>query len=102
LGIFISALPSIIHHNFYPPITSILANPYSLLALSIGGSILLVSKIPFMAIKFNTYRWEHNKIRYIFLLVALCLVIFLQNEGIALSMVFYCAISVFKKKYFIQ
>ncbi|OJW67416.1 MAG: CDP-diacylglycerol--serine O-phosphatidyltransferase [Candidatus Amoebophilus sp. 36-38] len=99
LGILISTLPPIIANNHYPTISYLLTQPYTLVALSVFGSVLLITRIPFMAFKFNGYKWEANRIKYIFLLVGICFVIIWRVEGIALSMLMYIILGSLLQKY---
>jgi len=98
-GIFVSTLPAVIASNNYPVINSILAHPYTLVALSILGSFLLVSKIPFMAFKFSNYSWKVNRIKYIFMLTVMCFIIVWRTEGVALSMLLYIILGSVLQKY---
>ncbi len=89
LGIFISTLPPIIANNHVPIITQMLAAPSTLGALSCIGSMLLVSNIPFMALKFQGYSWRLNRIRYICLGSAIISMVVWRVEGIGLSLLVY-------------
>jgi CDP-diacylglycerol--serine O-phosphatidyltransferase len=98
-GIFISTLPAVIANNNHPAINSILSHPYTLVALSIIGPLLLVSKIPFMAFKFSNYSWRSNRVKYTFMLTAVLLIAVWRTEGIALSMLLYIAFGNALQKY---
>lgn len=98
LGIFISTLPPIIARNNYPIVNYVLAQPCTLVALSCIGSILLVSNIPFMALKFQGYSWRLNGIRYLFGGIAITCVAIWGIEGIALSMLVYIVFGNFLQK----
>lgn len=99
LGLFISTLPPIIAHNNYPELNNILTQPYTLVILSVLGSILLVTKIPFMAFKFEGYAWQPNRMRYLFVSIALICVAIWHMEGIALSMLLYIIFGSLLQKY---
>jgi CDP-diacylglycerol--serine O-phosphatidyltransferase len=98
-GIFVSTLPDVIARNHYPAISHILAHPYTLIMLSVLGSLLLVSKIPFMAFKFNNYSWKANHIKYLFMLIVICFIVLFRTEGIALSMLLYIILGSALQKY---
>ncbi|ACE05539.1 CDP-diacylglycerol/serine O-phosphatidyltransferase [Candidatus Amoebophilus asiaticus 5a2] len=98
-GIFISTLPNVITRNNYPAISHILAHPYTLATLSILGSLLLVSNIPFIAFKFSGYSWRANRIKYIFILTAAFLIGGWRIEGVALSMLLYIVFGSTLQKY---
>jgi CDP-diacylglycerol---serine O-phosphatidyltransferase len=99
LGLFISTLPPIIAHNNYPALNNILIQPYMLVALSVLGSILLVSKIPFMAFKFQGYSWRPNRMRYLFACIAFACMAIWHMEGIALSMLLYIVFGSLLQRY---
>jgi CDP-diacylglycerol--serine O-phosphatidyltransferase len=98
-AIFISTLPPILYNNKYPVVTYIIAHPYVLVFFSLLGSILLVTRIPFMAFKFTSYTWEANRIKYVFLLVATCCIIIGGIEGVALSILLYIILGSFLQRY---
>ena len=102
LGILISTLPPIIANNHYPTISYLLGQTYTLVALSVFGSVLLITRIPFMAFKFNGYKWEDNRIKYIFLLVGICCIIIWRVEGIALSLLMYIVLGSLLQKYAVE
>ena len=76
-----------------------LTQPYVLMALSVLGSILLVTRIPFMAFKFDGYGWHNNRMRYLFACIALVCIATWHMEGIALSMLLYIVFGSLLQKY---
>lgn len=89
LGIFISTFPPIMANNHFPIITHLLAEPSTLFAVSCMGAMLLVSNIPFMALKFQGYSWRLNHIRYVCLGAAIISMVLWRVEGIGLSLLVY-------------
>jgi len=83
---------TIIHHpGFYP---CWFACPLSVSILTIIFSALLVSEIPMFSLKFSSLHFKENIIRYIFLLCALTLIVFIQIPGISLAIILYVALSI--------
>jgi len=79
LAILIASLP-LIRQDLYDErgfYYMIITNSYFLLAIAVFGSLLLISKFPMFSLKFKTFGWKDNMIKYIFLLISLTLVIFL-------------------------
>ena len=72
----------------------IFVHPYSLIALSIIMSILLIAEIPLFALKFKSYGWKGNEIRWSFLALSVILLATLQFVGIPLAIVLYVLMSV--------
>ncbi len=70
------------------------AAPWILLGLSAIVSYLLISEIPLFALKFKTFGWKGNEIRYIFLVLSVLLFVFFWYLGIALIIVLYVLMSV--------
>mgnify|MGYP003290112067 CR=1 FL=1 len=57
-------------------------------------SILLISEIPMFSLKFKNYDWAENKIRYIFLICAVILLLCLQLQALTYIILCYIIISV--------
>ncbi|NDV66471.1 CDP-diacylglycerol--serine O-phosphatidyltransferase [Bacteroides sp. 224] len=79
-------------------LTSTQFNAIYLIILVIIFSLLLVSEIPMFAFKFKSFTWQENKIRVLFLVVAILLIVFLGISGIAASMVWYIILSLITNK----
>ncbi len=95
IGILIASLPLIryeLYSNrqlFYMFIT----NNYFLLAVAIFGSLLMVSKFPMFALKFSGFGWKENMIKYIFLIVSVILLVFLNVIAVPLIIALYLFLS---------
>ncbi|MHA7878031.1 MAG: CDP-diacylglycerol--serine O-phosphatidyltransferase [Bacteroidota bacterium] len=88
-GILISTLPLMVMANRYAWLTALLNKSYTLVVLVIITSYLLIANTKLMAFKFTSYNWYPNRFRYSFLLIAALLILLLQIEGLALSIVLY-------------
>lgn len=73
-------------------------NAIYLLILVLIMSYLLVAEIPMFSLKFKNLTWSDNKISYIFLLVCIPLLIFLQISGFAAIILWYIFLSAITKK----
>ena len=67
---------------------------YVVLALIPISSWLLVSEIPMFALKFKTWGFKGNEIKYIFLLTCIPLLLFLGVSGLAAIIAWYVVLSV--------
>ena len=67
---------------------------YVVLALISVSCYLLVSEIPMFALKFKTWGWKGNEVKYIFLLTCIPLLLLLQVSGIAVIIAWYVVLSV--------
>ncbi len=91
-AILIGSIPLILLQN--PTYSSIILNPILLSVLAVVMSLLLVSELPLFALKFKSFTFKGNEIRYIFLLSSVLLLVFLQYLGIPLIILLYVLLSV--------
>ena len=69
-----------------------------LILLGVGVSCyLLVSEIPMFALKFKTWGWKGNEVKYVFLLTCIPLLLLLGISGLAVVIAWYVLLSVFYK-----
>ena len=92
-ALLISALPFIVYEPDFR-VTEVIPLPYLLLAVSGIFSVLLVTEIKLMALKFQGFDWETNKMKYIFLLLALVLLVLLKIKAIPLIVTSYIVFSI--------
>jgi CDP-diacylglycerol--serine O-phosphatidyltransferase len=57
------------------------------------SSYLLISEIPMFALKFKTWGWKGNEIKYIFLLTCIPMLLFLGIFGLAAVIAWYVILS---------
>ncbi len=76
------------------PVLALGSNLWFLLALVSLFSLLLVAALPLFALKFKSFGWKGNEIRFIFLGMAVTLIAWLQFVGIPLVIVLYILMSV--------
>ncbi len=71
-------------------------NPFLLTIITVIFSFLLISEIRLFALKFSDFKWKNNRIKYLFLLCSVLLLIFFGITGIAGIIILYIVISLFK------
>ena len=59
---------------------------------------LLVSEIPMFALKFKTWGWKGNEVKYVFLLSCIPILLFLGISGLAVIIAWYIVLSVVSSK----
>ena len=97
--LFFAALPLIIfqysdvHSGWQHEIVEIILNPLFLAISAILMSILLVVELPLFALKFKSFGWKGNEIRYIFLTLAVILLATLWWLAIPLIIILYILLS---------
>jgi CDP-diacylglycerol--serine O-phosphatidyltransferase len=89
-SIFITSLPLL-----YNDVGRWLYEPWILVTITVVFSLLLVSPIEFFAFKFKSFRWEDNKIRFTFLILAVLLLISLQSLALPIIIILYIVFSLF-------
>jgi CDP-diacylglycerol---serine O-phosphatidyltransferase len=95
--ILIASLPLILIFEPSSFLAVYLHNLYVLIALTVVCSLLLVSEIPLFSLKFKNFGWSDNKIRFLFLILALMLLLFFKYSGLPLVIFLYVALSLAKK-----
>ena len=68
--------------------------PYLLLLGILLSSYLLVAEIPMFALKFKTFKWKGNELRYSFILLSLALLLILGFAGFSAVIVLYVLTSI--------
>jgi len=76
------------------PILALLHNSWFLIALVVLFSFLLLAPLPLFSLKFKSFGWKGNEIRYVFLILSTVLIGFLQFVGIPLVIVLYILMSI--------
>lgn len=78
----------------------IVYNTWFLIALSLIFSFLLVSKIPMFALKFKNLKWKGNRVRFIFLIICVILLVIFHFFAVPMIIILYILFSVLE--YFIK
>ncbi|TGE26045.1 CDP-diacylglycerol--serine O-phosphatidyltransferase [Hymenobacter aquaticus] len=94
----VASLPLILAHDTFG-LTDLILNPWVLLGLTALLSGLLVAEIPLFALKFKNLTWQDNSLRFIFLLLAVALLVGLGATAIPLIVLLYVGLSVVRPAY---
>ena len=97
-AILVASFPLILSQNKFPCLSDIISHPYFLIGFAIAMSYLLVAELPLFALKFKSFKWADNKVRFSFLGISLLLFIFLTWTAIPMIIFLYIAISVVENK----
>ncbi len=95
LAILVASLP-LIRQELYASQDiwyMIFTNSYFLLTIAVFGSLLLVSTFPMFSLKFKSFEWRENIIKYVFLAMAVVLLIWLQMFAIPFIILLYLFLS---------
>jgi CDP-diacylglycerol--serine O-phosphatidyltransferase len=93
-ALFVSALPFIQHSH--GNVAIMFFSPWLLAALALALALLLVSEIHMFSLKFKSFAWQANKLRYTFLILSVVLIITLGFLSIPLVIVLYVSLSLFR------
>lgn len=89
----VASLPLILAYDQYG-LSGFILNPWLLLGLTVLLSGLLVAELPLFALKFKNLRWADNRRRFMFLLLAVGLVLVLKAAAVPLVVLLYVLLSV--------
>ncbi len=92
-AIFIASLPLILHFSGTQFYAGLILNVYTLSILIIVLSFLLVAEFPMFSLKFKNLKFNDNKLRFVFLLISLLLIIVLQLVSIPIIIFLYIILS---------
>ncbi|WP_103071258.1 CDP-alcohol phosphatidyltransferase family protein [Aquimarina sediminis] len=96
--LLIMSLPLILKFQQEPWIVEIILNKWFLIGLTLISCYLLNAEIPLFALKFKTWGFAENKVRYIFLLLAIVLIFLLKFLAIPCIILLYVFMSLFFSK----
>ena len=68
---------------------------YVLLAVVVVFSYLLVAELPLFSLKFKSFDWKKNQIRYIFISLSAVILLLLHWAGLAVVILVYIILSIF-------
>lgn len=71
----------------------LVTHPFVLIVATLSLSYLLVSEVPLIAMKFKSFGWKENRIRYIFLIISLILILLFYFVAIPFIIILYIVLS---------
>ncbi len=95
--LLIISLPLIYEFQYMEFMDTILFNKWFLIALTIFSSLILNAELPLFALKFKTWDFKNNKIRYVFLGLGMAAIIAFKFIAIPIIIVLYILLSLFRK-----
>ena len=88
------SLPLVARYSHSDLPVELVENTYVLLGLTLAGCYLMNAELPLFSLQFKNYDWKGNEIKFIFLAVALVLLLALQVVAIPLVILMYILLSV--------
>ncbi|TYP98836.1 CDP-diacylglycerol--serine O-phosphatidyltransferase [Tenacibaculum adriaticum] len=95
MSLFVVSLPLIAEFASQSLFVDLVQNKFFLITVTILLSILMVSELPLFSLKFKTFSFKKNAIKYLFLLVSFILLLLLKFVAIPLIILLYVLLSVF-------
>jgi CDP-diacylglycerol--serine O-phosphatidyltransferase len=89
----VASLPLILASDTFG-LKDFILNPLVLIGLTVLLSGLLVAELPLFALKFKNLQWRGNRRRFIFVGLALGLVLWLKAAGVPLAVLLYVLLSI--------
>lgn len=104
MAIFFSSFPLILKGHMAEShfLGDLVSNFYVLTALTLLLSWLMVSDIPLFSLKFKSFRWKPNQLRYVFLGISVVLVLFFLVPAFPLIILLYVLVSLLFRKYIVS
>lgn len=93
--LLIAAFPLI--ERYQPQFDAIWKNDMAL-GMMVAFSLMMVSEVPLFALKFKSFGWAENRIKFSFLIASLLLLLVLHFAAIPLIILLYILLSLFSKE----
>jgi CDP-diacylglycerol--serine O-phosphatidyltransferase len=102
MGLVVATLPILVFRNLESPlfpfndyVVFFVLHPAVLISVTIVFAFLMVSPLPLFAMKFASWGWKQNKLRYIFLIVSFLLLLLFFFTAIPFVILIYILLSIF-------
>jgi len=96
-AIFVLSLPLILHFQHSEAIEGIIMNKWFLVATTLVSCFIMNAEVRLFALKFKTWDFGSNKIRYLFLLLSVVAIVALQFIALPVVILLYFAMSLFSR-----
>ena len=97
-ALLILSLPLILIFQPQPFLVDLILNEWFLIALTLFSCFMLNAEIPLFALKFKTWGFAENKLRYLFLIYCIILLVFLQFAAVPLIIISYVIVSMISNR----
>ncbi|CAM1354809.1 CDP-alcohol phosphatidyltransferase family protein [Tenacibaculum insulae] len=94
MTLFVISLPLILEFSGQEFFVELINNQYFLIVITVLLTFLMNAEIPLFALKFKTFGFKENALKYVFLLLSLLLLVTLKFVAVPLIIVLYVMLSV--------
>ena len=95
--LLILSLPLILNFQASQQITEVILTPWFLIIITLVSCVLLNAEIPLFGLKFKTWNFKDNTVRYLFLIASILLLVVLKFIAIPIIIFLYILVSLFWK-----
>ena len=95
--LLIVSLPLIFQYQYSPFLERVIFNHWFLIALTIVSSLLLNAEIKLFSLKFKSWNFNSNQVRYIFLALSIAAIIAIKFIAIPFIIIIYIIVSLLRK-----
>ena len=95
--LLIVSLPLIFQYQYSPFLELVIFNHWFLIALTIVSSLLLNAEIKLFSLKFKSWNFNSNQVRYIFLALSIAAIIAIKFIAIPFIIIIYIIVSLLRK-----
>ena len=95
--LLILSLPLILNFQASQQITELILTPWFLIVITLVSCVLLNAEIPLFGLKFKTWNFKDNTVRYLFLIASILLLVVLKFIAIPIIIFLYILVSLFWK-----
>ena len=95
--LLILSLPLILSFQAGQQITEVILTPWFLIIITLVSCVLLNAEIPLFGLKFKTWNFKDNAVRYLFLIASILLLVVLKFIAIPIIIFSYILVSLFWK-----
>ena len=96
-ALLILSLPLILEYQYSEIMETIILNTWVLIGLTLLSCVLLNAEISLFALKFKTWDFKNNAVRYVFLALCMLLLLTLKFLAIPIIIVLYIVFSILSK-----
>ncbi|GGI58019.1 CDP-alcohol phosphatidyltransferase family protein [Winogradskyella haliclonae] len=96
--LLILSIPLILHFQYNITVSNLFSNVWFLIGFTLLSCYLLNSNIKLFALKFKTWSFKENKIRYAFLIISIILLVVFHFIAIPIIILLYILVSLFTQQ----
>ncbi|WP_435264344.1 CDP-alcohol phosphatidyltransferase family protein [Tenacibaculum sp. nBUS_03] len=93
MSLFVISLPLIVDYSDFSFFNNIVQSKYFLIVITVLLSFVMNMELPLFSLKFKTFSFKENLVKYLFLMISLILLVILKFVAIPLIILLYIIVS---------